>query len=88
MYNKTVDVIKSGKENWYGGAEKIPEKWTRIEFEFYPPYSLMDDEELMRMCYEKTIGYGNIDLGMRFRPNYEFKIESAYVYFARYARNH
>lgn len=90
MYNKLVDITKpwSNKVNWYGGEEKLPKKWTRIEFEFYPPYSLMDDDELMQLCWDKVVNKWEVQLWLKYRPNFEFKVEKAYLYFDRYAKNH
>ena len=88
MYNKSVEVKKDGKINWYWWEDKIPENWTRIEFEFYPPYSLKNDDELMMDCWKKVVGRGKVELWLQFRPTYQFKVENAYVYFMRYARTH
>ena len=88
IYNKIIDIEKNAKEFWYGWREKMPKVWTRIEFEFYPPYSLKSDEELMKICSERLIWSGTISLWLPFRPCFEFKIESAYSYFRRYAENH
>jgi len=89
MYNKIVDIKKNQKEFWYGGEGKIPEKWTRIEFEFYPPYSLMDDETLMKLVASRIMGsYKKITIGLPYRPCLEFQVERAYNYFSRYAKNH
>jgi len=87
MYDKNVQVKKKQKESWYGGADKLPENWTRVEFEFYNPYSSMDEEKLIDMCTERIL-WKKISLGMTMRPNYTFNIENAYAYFERYAKNH
>lgn len=88
IYNKIIDIEKNWKEFWYWWKEKMPKLWTRIEFEFYPPYSLKSDEELMKICSERLLGNWIINLWLPFRPCFEFKIESAYSYFKRYAENH
>lgn len=87
IYNKTVEVLKDQKEFWYWGPDKIKEKWTRIEFEFYNPYSSMSEEELIDMVQERILGK-KVQLGMRSRPTFTFDIEVAYKYFERYAKNH
>lgn len=88
IYNKKIDIAKNKKEFWYGGEEKLPEHWTRIEFEFYPPYSLAPDEEMMRNVAMRIMGVESISLGLPFRPCLEFNIERAYTYISRYAKNH
>lgn len=87
MYDKNVQVIKKHKESWYGGDDNMPKNWTRVEFEFYNPYSSMDESALIDMCTQKLLGK-KIYLGMTMRPNYTFNIENAYSYFERYAKNH
>ena len=89
MYNKLIDIDKLGKWNWYGGISKLPKEWTRVEFEFYPPYSSdYSDDELRVMCEKRLLRKGNISLGMKFRPTFDFKIVDAYAYFEKYAKNH
>jgi len=87
IYDKTVETGKHHKEAWYGWKENIDDNWTRIEFEFYPPYSTMWDNTLIDMCQEKILGK-KVSLGMLARPTYTFNIENAYKYFERYAKNH
>lgn len=88
IYNKLIDIGKNEKEFWYGGKSKLPENWTRIEFEFYPPYSLKSEKEMMENCFERVCGVKGIVLGIPYRPVFEFSIERAYSYFERYAKNH
>lgn len=94
IYNKRVDVLrnrkwwKANKSSWYGWIENIPENWTRIEFEFYPPYSLMSDEELIKICWERCTWSTKVNLWLKFRPKATFEIERAYNYFQNYAENH
>ena len=88
IYNKKVDIMKNGKEKWYWGEKCIPKNWTRIEFEFYPPYSKMSDEELMKLCYHRITWDIHLELWMKFRPILEFSVENAYNYFERYAKSH
>jgi hypothetical protein len=42
----------------------------------------------MQMCASRLLGGGAINLGLSFRPCFEFKVENAYSYFKRYAENH
>lgn len=88
IYNKIVESEKNKKERWYWWKENLPDNWTRIEFEFYPPYSLMKDEELMELCLARVTGTDDIEIGLPFRPVNKFNIENAYKYFERYAKNH
>jgi hypothetical protein len=44
--------VKSGKDHWY---QELPENWTRIEFEFYPPYSTKKPEELKKYVLENIL---------------------------------
>ncbi len=88
IYNKIIDIEKNSKEFWYWWTEKLPKNWTRIEFEFYPPYSLKSDEELMKICSMRLLGSDSISLWLPYRPCFDFKLESAYSYFTRYALNH
>jgi len=87
LYNKTVQVKKKGKESWYWWAEKIPEDWTRLEFEFYNPYCSKSVDELKDLCIARILGK-KVELGMTARPTYTFNVENAYKYFERYAKNH
>jgi len=87
-YNKVIDINKQWKHNWYWWEKNIPNHWTRIEFEFYPPYSLKTDDELKKDVWEKLFWSGLINLWLQFRPCFEFKIENAYRYFTRYAEQH
>jgi len=88
MYNKFVNVDKLWKHKWYWWFDKMPEDWTRIEFEFYPPYSVMEEWELMQICKEKIVWNIQVNLWLPFRPNFDFDIENAYNYFLKYAKNH
>jgi len=87
IYNKALQVDQKNKQSWYGWAEKIPENWTRIEFEFYNPYSSKDEEELKLMCVDRIL-WRKVAIGLPSRPTYNLNIESAYKYFERYAKNH
>lgn len=87
MYDKNVQVRKKKKESWYGGEDKMPNDWTRIEFEFYNPYSSMEESKLIDLCTEHIL-WRKVNLEMVMRPNYTFNIENAYTYFERYAKNH
>ena len=60
----------------------------RIEFEFYPPYSLKSDEELLKLSWARVTGSYDIFLGMTFRPCIKFEVENSYNYFTRYAKTH
>jgi hypothetical protein len=88
IYNKLLEVKKDGKEFWYWWKDKLPKLWTRIEFEFYPPYSSdYSDDELIDIV-QRRILWKPVSLGMRSRPTFTFDIETAYTYFERYAKNH
>lgn len=88
LYNKIVDIEKNWKQNWYWWSEKLPKNWTRIEYEFYDPYTKWNDDDLMRICAEKVLWDGQVSLWLKFRPCFDFKIELAYWYFERYAKSH
>jgi len=88
LYNKNISVEKTGKENWYWGREAISNDWTRIEFEFYPPYSPKTDDEIISICSEKLLHDKYPNLNLKYRPNFVFNVENAYKYFERYAKNH
>jgi hypothetical protein len=89
MYDKLVDIAKQWKQNWYWWSEKLPTSWTRIEFEFYPPYAnRLRDDYLIEMVWERIMGKMFLPLWLVFRPCFDFKVEKAYTYFERYARLH
>lgn len=88
IYNKNISVAKTGKENWYWWKEAIGNDWTRIEFEFYPPYSPKTDEEIIAICSKKLLNDETPNLNLKYRPNFVFNVENAYKYFERYAKNH
>lgn len=90
IYNKIVETEKHKKTGWYGWIDSMPKNWTRIEFEFYNPYSTKyEDFELFKFVSEKIIWDNNwIDLWMTYRPPIGFKVETAYEYIRRYAKNH
>ena len=88
IYNKSLQVMQSQKWNWYWGKEKIPENWTRIEFEFYNPYSSMDELELRKMCKLKVFWDSDFEIWHAPKPRFEFNVENAYRYLEKYAKNH
>lgn len=89
IYNKTLQVNKDSKKvNWYGGKWKVPEDWTRFEFEFYPPYSKLDELDLLKKVKERMFWTDSIELWLPVRPTIEFNVENAYNFMMRYAKNH
>lgn len=89
IYDKLIDIAHNWKEDWYWWKEKLPKNWTRIEFEFYPPYTVSnDDNKLKEMCLARTCWNWVISIWLEFRPTMVFKVENAYNYFERYAKNH
>ena len=85
IYEKNIDLKHNWKKNWYGSQ---PDDWTRIEFEFYPPYSPKKDLEILEICTKKLLLDETPYLNFSYRPNFDFKVENAYRYFCRYAENH
>lgn len=89
IYNKKLEVEKSGKWNWYGGKSALPDNWTRIEFEFYPPYCSEKSEEwLLQACWSRVTDSITLSLGLLTVPKIGFEVENAYQYFLRYAKSH
>jgi len=85
IYDKILDIKDKGKEFWY---TDLPEDLTRIEFEFYPPYSNMNtSESMLSFCLSKVFGFPMKPLGLHYRPALGFNVENAYSYFCRYAKN-
>ena len=86
MYNKILDIDQKGKQSWY--TDTLPENMTRIEFEFYPPYSNINtSDSMISYCCDKIFGYPLKPLGLVYRPDMGFKLENAYEYFVRYAKS-
>jgi len=86
MYNKIMDIKDKGKEFWY--QDSLPVHLTRIEFEFYPPYSNMNtSESMLQLCLSRIFWVDIKPLGLHFRPALWFNVENAYEYFCRYAKN-
>lgn len=91
VYDKLVDVFyntknKWTKVQWYGGRDKLPEHWTRFEFEFYTPYSdRISSIELISAVQKRIIGK-EVSIGIPFRPSPGFQIENAYQMITQYAK--
>ena len=91
IYNKVVDIEQASKKNkeaWYWWKWNYAQNWTRIEFEFYPPYSLMPTEELMELCAKRIFWDFIIQWGLKYRPCTTFNVENFYKYCERYAKLH
>lgn len=85
VYNKILDIQQKGKDLWY---DKLPENLTRVEFEFYPPYSQINNSvEIQELVLDRLFGNKNLPIGFSFRPQLWFVIENAYAYFCRYAKS-
>lgn len=83
VYNKILDIKQKGKEFWY---DNLPDNLTRVEFEFYPPYSHINDStQILELVLDRLFGNKNIPVGLGSRPQLWFVVENAYAYFKRYA---
>lgn len=89
MYNKKVDITAKKKEGWYWNLDDSRD-WTRIEFEFYPPYSSdLDEQNLFDAVKECVLWTKEVyNLGLKYRKSEGISIESAYRYFEGYAERH
>ncbi len=85
MYNKSLDIKDKWKEFWYWD---YPSNWTRIEFEFYPPYSNINtSDSIISLCNKWVFWHDIVSMGLTYRPPLWFNVENAYDYFLRYAKN-
>lgn len=86
MYNKNLDITQKWKDFWY---DIKYDNLTRIEFEFYPPYSHeFSSHQLKSFISKKLLWTDIISLWLKYIPQKPFQIENAYNHFARYAKNH
>lgn len=85
MYNKTIDIQQKWKSLWYGSA--LPPDLTRLEFEFYPPYSSHTTEHLINLCSSRVFGSVVTPIWFPYYPDLWFNVENAYTYFIRYAKS-
>ena len=84
IYNKIED-IQWKKESWY---TNLPPHLTRIEFEFYPPYSsAKSSADMLSLTASRVFWYEIVPFWLVFRPDLWFKVENAYDYFCRYAKS-
>lgn len=86
VYNKLLDTKDKWKGAWYW--DNIPNNWTRIEFEFYPPYSSeVSEQTLFDSVNSRFFGSHVVPMGLPLRPDLWFKVQSAYIHFQRYAKS-
>lgn len=86
MYDKIIDINQKGKQLWY--CDNLPIDLTRLEFEFYPPYSNSHtSESILSLCSSRIFWFDVPSMWLFFRPNTGFNVENAYAYFLRYAKS-
>lgn len=85
IYDKVVDIYAQWKDWWY---ENHPQNWTRIEFEFYSPYSNMNEDVIFENVTKRVLWEWRSGFEMKYRPTTWFKPITAYYWFRAYAKRH
>lgn len=85
IYDKAIDIRDQGKQFWYLW---YPDTWTRVEFEFYNPYSSMDEETLFKNVTKRVLGEWMSWFTLKYRPTSWLTPQTAYNWFKSYAKKH